>query len=506
MLIIRGNIKIKLEVTLDKLIVSGTFNHLLKLPYKFFEVRAAGDIIYRLNSLQAVRNLLSESIIKGLIDLGMLIIILGYITYKSVILSLVLLTLLAIISLLIVFYKPYISEVNQNEIIENGKLQALQVESVFSMMTIKTTGIEKDIYNGWLNQYKRVLDKYSKKEKMMNIYNSLITIWQIGSPFIVLFLGIYLSLKSIITIGEAISFYSLSSTFFSIGISIFQTYYSFILSSDYLERVRDITDTEVEEINEKAEDIKIEGDIVLDNISFSYTTHSEKVIKNLTMKIPKGKKVAIVGKSGSGKSTISKIILGLYKPNEGQVIIDKHNIEKLNKQKVRKQIGIVPQDVKLFNKSIYENIRGNNEKITIEDVKNVAEIVNLREDIESMPMGYQTLVSEMGMNLSGGQRQRISIAKALVNKPKVLILDEATSSLDAINESKVSNYFKSMGCTQIVIAHRLSTIINSDIIYVMSNGEVIETGTHDELMQIKGEYYSLYKVQEKEELSNDLVV
>lgn len=123
-----------------------------------------------------------------------------------------------------------------------------------------------------------------------------------------------------------------------------------------------------------------------------------------------------------------------------------------------------------------------------------------------MPMGYQTLVSEMGMNLSGGQRQRISIAKALVNKPKVLILDEATSSLDAINESKVSNYFKSMGCTQIVIAHRLSTIINSDIIYVMSNGEVIETGTHDELMQIKGEYYSLYKVQEKEELSNDLVV
>lgn len=336
MLIIRGNIKIKLEVTLDKLIVSGTFNHLLKLPYKFFEVRAAGDIIYRLNSLQAVRNLLSESIIKGLIDLGMLIIILGYITYKSVILSLVLLTLLAIISLLIVFYKPYISEVNQNEIIENGKLQALQVESVFSMMTIKTTGIEKDIYNGWLNQYKRVLDKYSKKEKMMNIYNSLITIWQIGYPFIVLFLGIYLSLKSIITIGEAISFYSLSSTFFSIGISIFQTYYSFILSSDYLERVRDITDTEVEEINEKAEDIKIEGDIVLDNISFSYTTHSEKVIKNLTMKIPKGKKVAIVGKSGSGKSTISKIILGLYKPNEGQVIIDKHNIEKLNKQKVRK--------------------------------------------------------------------------------------------------------------------------------------------------------------------------
>ena len=377
-----GNVKIKLEVILDKLIVSGTFNHLIKLPYKFFEVRSSGDIIYRLNSLQAVRTLLSESIIKGLIDFGALIFILVYISTKSIILVMAIIVLFIILSIIMYYTKPYISEVNQNEIIETSKLQALQVEAVYSMLTIKTTGVEEDIYGNWKKQYKSVLDKYTKKERTLNLYNSTITVWQALCPFLILFLGIQLCFSNIISIGEVVSIYSLTVTFFSIGISIFQTYYSFILSTDYLERVRDITDSKAEEINLDAEDLQINGDIVLDNVDFSYTKNSEKILKGVSMTIPKGKKVAIVGKSGSGKGTLSKIILGLYKPTSGKVLIDNIDIEKLNKRKVRSQIGIVPQDVKLFNKSIYENIRGNNENVTDKDIEEVAAIVNMKEEIE----------------------------------------------------------------------------------------------------------------------------
>lgn len=297
------------------------------------------------------------------------------------------------------------------------------------------------------------------------------------------------------TLGGVAAFYSLSETFFSLNLSIFQAYNNYILTTAYLERVRDITMTSVEKKPSKPITHSLNGEIELRNVSFAFTKQSRKIINNVLMNIKKGQKIAIVGKSGAGKSTLGKIILGLYEPTEGKILYDGFESTKYNKESLRSQMGMVPQEVSMFNKSIYDNIKMNLENIERKEIEKVANIAQISKEIEEMPMGYNTYISEMGANLSGGQRQRIALARALLKKPKMIILDEATSSLDAINEKKVEEYLRNIKCTRIVIAHRLSTIIDADIIYVMDNGSIIEAGAHFELIKKKGLYYELYNSQ-----------
>ena len=190
-------------------------------------------------------------------------------------------------------------------------------------------------------------------------------------------------------------------------------------------------------------------------------------------------------------------MLGLYEPSEGDILVNDINLKKIRKVSFRRNISIVPQDIYLFNKSIFENIRMNNEEISMEEVQEAAKISQIHNEIEKMPMNYYTVVSNMGMNLSGGQRQRIALARAIVSKNKFMILDEATSSLDNINEKRVSDYFAKNECTQVVAAHRLSTIKDADRIIVLDKGEIVEEGSHDVLMSQNGIYAELYHSKEE---------
>ncbi|KZZ84918.1 peptidase domain-containing ABC transporter [Bacillus sp. SJS] len=500
---IRGKNLISFQMVLEKSLMGKTFMHLLRVPYKFFEVRSFGDILFRMNSLHIIRDLLSEQLIKGLIDFGSIFFILMYMLYSSPVLAGAALILFFINGALTMYTRPHILEANQHEIAENSKLQTIQVEALYSILGVKTTGLEDTVYKNWNHQFNRALQKFKKRSEIQNSYTSVQTTIQTLSPLLILLIGIYLFAQKSISLGEMIAFHTLSITFFAVGVSIFQTYNNFLLANAYLERVRDITDSETEENPEKPAGAQITGDIKLSDVSFSYTKHSEKVVKKISMHIKRGEKVAIVGPSGSGKSTLSKILLGLYMPTEGEIYYDDIELGRYNKQELRQQMGIVPQDINLFNNSIMENIKMNKEDVTMEDIQKAASVAQIAEEIESMPMGYHTLVSEMGMNLSGGQRQRIALARALISQPKVIILDEATSSLDSINEALVGDYLKEMGCTRIVIAHRLSTIYDSDRIFVMENGSIIDEGTHAELIGNKGLYFELYKTQldSKEELA-----
>lgn len=209
------------------------------------------------------------------------------------------------------------------------------------------------------------------------------------------------------------------------------------------------------------------------------------------MTIESGQRIALVGQPGSGKSTLSKIPSGLYKIDTGKVLFDGVNINQIDKKILSQNLGVVPQDSFLLNRSILDNITLKHE-VTSQKIEEVCKAVQIYDEIMAMPMKFNTIISEMGSNISGGQRQRIALARALINNPSIVILDEATSALDTINEERITKYIKSQGCTQIIVAHRLSTIKDADIIVVMKCGKIVESGNHKYLMDLGGEYYSLY--------------
>lgn len=489
------------QVSIDANLNNRTFTKLLRLPYKYFESRSNGDMLFRLSSLGTIRSLLSEQVIQGILQLGSIFFILCYMFSKSVLLAGIALLILSISGAFILYMRPLLMESNQNEIVETTKLHSIQVEAIYAIFGIKTSGIEDHVCRNWEKRYDRSMYIYEQKNNLLNVYSTVISLIKTVGPMIILFVGILEFFSSRLSVGEAIALYSLANSMLSTSVSAFNVWNDFTLATAYLERLEDILSAEEEKIPDSPVEVKISGDIILENVSFAYTNKSKNVLNNLNLKIRKGENVAVVGTSGSGKSTLTKLLLGLYLPTAGEILYDGVNAEYIDKSHLRKQIGIVPQDMSLFNKSILENITMGNSKISLNEVKRAARIAMIQEDIEKMPMNYHTLVSDLGMNLSGGQKQRIILARALLNSPHLLILDEATSSLDNVNEKKVANFLNHSGCTRITVAHRLSTIQDADKIIVLDKGEIAEIGTHNELLKKQGIYAKLYESRMKQNVS-----
>ncbi|QHZ48131.1 peptidase domain-containing ABC transporter [Bacillus sp. NSP9.1] len=500
---LQGSVLINIKSTLDTTLISKVFGHLLRVPYKFFESRPTGDIQYRLSSIEYIKDLLSEKAIKGILDVVSLIVILLYISYKSLFLFILVSLLFIAFSAVTFSIRPKLKELNLYEILERSKIQRLQIETITGIFNIKLSGIENDIFHTWNKQLKNVIKRYKKKGKLLNFYNTFSQGIQIIGPFIVLLVGFHMYIKQELTFGEVLAFYSVTTMFFSTTTSMFQLINDLLVITTNIDRVKDITDARVEKDNEERPAISLEGDIILKNVDFTYAKTSETVLNNINIRIGQGQKVAIVGRSGSGKSTLGKLLLGLYEPTSGDILYNGVSIDKINKKELRKNMGAVPQDIYLFNKSIYENIAMGKSDVSDEDIIRSLKIANIDKEINEMPMKQYTLISNMGMNLSGGQRQRIALARALIHEPSIVLLDEATSSLDSVNEAKVASYFVKMGSTCIIIAHRLSTIVDADVIFVMKDGSVVEQGSHSELLEKKGEYYNLYSssVNEKSKIS-----
>lgn len=488
----QGKELINLQIQLDNHLTKGTFSKLLRLPYKYFESRSNGDLLFRLSSLSAIRTLLSDQVIKGVLQVISIFSVLLYIFMKSTNTFVLVVAVMAILGVFIMIMRRCIVEANQREIIENSKVHSIKVEIIYAMLGIKISGIEEEILNSWKESYKKAQDAYRNKNNLVNIYNTVITMIKMAGPFVILWSGILECLNGNITIGSVLALYSLAGTLFTTSVSVFNMWNDFMMAQAYLERIQDIMEEEEEVVPPDAKHIVAQGNICLENVSFSYTKHSDPVLQDINIKINKSEKIAVVGASGSGKSTLTKLLLGLYEPTKGTIYFDNTNSLELDKKELRKQIGIVPQDMSLFNKTIFDNIAMNNPNITNEQVAQAARLAGIAEEIEAMPMKYHTFLSDMGMNLSGGQRQRIVLSRALVHCPCILILDEATSSLDSINEQQVTKYLRERGETIITIAHRLTTIIDADKILVMDKGRIVQQGTHQELMKQYGIYRQLY--------------
>lgn len=377
-----------------------------------------------------------------MLDCGAGIVILIYIYSLSKVLGIAACCLLALNIIIVSSTRSVLIDNSRSITSSQSKVQGIQLETVYSMLGVKMSAIEEDIFTTWNKAFDKYYEKSLYTEKIKNYIQSINAFLQFISPAILLIIGIYLANKSVISIGSIVAIYSLGNTFFGLSSSVLNLWTSFINSSVIFDRLVDIMKCDEESDEFDASETTLNGDIKLENVGFRYTKDSAQILDSINLTIKSGMKVAIVGKSGSGKSTLAKLLVGLYEPTNGNIYFDNVELKKWKKKVLRQQVGMVPQDITLFNNSIYDNIVMNRNNIGFEHVKKACELAQIRDEIEEMPMQYYTEISELGLNLSGGQRQRIALARAIVGKPKILLLDEATSSLDNINERKVSDEIK----------------------------------------------------------------
>jgi ABC-type bacteriocin/lantibiotic exporter with double-glycine peptidase domain len=264
----------------------------------------------------------------------------------------------------------------------------------------------------------------------------------------------------------------------------------------HFERLTDVSTAEPEQDRAAAlPPPYLSGRIRMEHVSFHYDADTPEILHDINLSVEAGQKVALVGRTGSGKSTLGKLLLGLYLPSGGQILYDNFPLQNLDFQDVRRQFGVVMQDTVLFSGSIRHNITLYDPAMKMERVMQAAEVAAIHDDIQRMPMGYETFISEGGSALSGGQRQRLAIARAIAHSPAILLLDEATSNLDVLTEQKVEEHLRTVACTQVIIAHRLSTVHQADVIIVLDQGRIVEQGSHYDLMVRNGYYAQLVRSQ-----------
>lgn len=484
---------IKLRMNIDKNLTSKVVNDLLQANYSFFDSRSSSDLIFSLNGCTTLRELFANQVVKGVVDVGGILFITAYFFYKSKMIGIVVILIFLLNILYVSATNPIAVDYSKSYIDEQSKLQGKNIELIQSMLGIKMLSIEQDMFRQWQKQFSKFQKKFYVSERMTGVIDVIGGVLQMASPLVVLLLSFHLMLKGNITLGTAMSLYSISSTYFSLTGSAFNMYWCFVKANIYVERLGDISSQEKEDLSgNHLKKHNVIGKIQLKDVSFSYTDTGRDSISNVSMEIEPGQKIAIVGKSGCGKSTLAKLIIGLYKPKRGAIYYDEVEESQIDMGYLRQQFGIVPQEAALFNKSIYDNITLDRPDISMEDVIRVTKIVNIYDEIQDMPLKFNTIISDTGGNLSGGQKQRIILARALISNPKILVLDEATSALDNLNEAMLSAYLKEQGCTRVVIAHRLSTIIDADSIIVMEKGSIVEMGTHEELLKKSDKYYNIY--------------
>lgn len=489
---------VKLQELLDSQITNGFVAHMLRLPYKFFEVRSRGDLMLRLNSNVTIRELMSQKFISTVIHLLLVVVTFSYIFIQSKLVAAGLLMMGTLQICVFLGTRSKFKKLTQTQVVAQSMAGSFMTEALEGMSTIKALSIEDTIGTKWKQlfrlQLKAVKDKsfYQAKINTMNNAFNLLT------PLLVLATGIYLVIHNSITIGMLFAFQSLAMSFIGPLNALALMLNDFVMADTLLDRIYDVMHEKADtpdHAKPQRQIAKLEGNIRIEGVSFQYTDYSGYALHHIDVDIEAGQRVALVGKSGSGKSTLANLLVGLYMPTTGAIYFDGWKITELDRKSLRQKIGIVLQDNFVFNRTIYDNITMHAPAATIEDVQWAAHMAEIAVDIEKMPMKYNTLITESGTNLSGGQKQRMALARALVNRPNILLLDEATSALDTVTETRIGDNLRSLNCTQIIIAHRLSTIIASDIIYVLDEGMIVDAGSHEELMSRCHHYRQLVASQ-----------
>jgi ABC-type multidrug transport system fused ATPase/permease subunit len=480
-----------------------TYNHLIKLPLSFFDKHRVGELNSRISS---DISMLHETFTTTLADfIRQMVIIVGGIAllvYTSPKLTVFMLAIFPLVILLIWIFGRFIrklSRLAQKKTAESNTIVEETLQGIRSVKSYTNEFFEID-------RYKNKIDEVARAGMKSGIYRGLFSssliIGLFGTLVAVIWRGALLLSNGQMETGQLFSFviYSgyIGGTMGGVA-AVITRMQRFIGATDDLLEIFDSREEKVYQSALNKNGVKLSGKITFDDMSFAYPSRIDTwVLKNINITIEPGQVVALVGKSGAGKSTFATLLLHLYQPTKGSIFFDNYSISDLNLTDLRSQIALVPQDIFLFGGTIHENIAYGNPSASEEAILRAAEKANAMEFIERFPEKMETIVGERGTQLSGGQRQRIAIARAILKDPKILILDEATSSLDSESELLVQNALEKLmkNRTSVVIAHRFSTIRNADRIVVMENGEIVETGSHEQLMQMNsGVYRTLNEMQ-----------
>ncbi len=471
------------------------FHHLLALPFVYFEKRKVGNIIARVRELDQIREFIANKSVTLILDVLFSIVFVAVMLLYSVKLTLIVLGFVTVIAILYLIITPELRRRLEEKFQMGAQSNAYLVEAVTGVQTVKSLALEGSMQRRWEDYLARYINAGFQLSNLSNILGGVSGALQKLMTISMLYIGVTLVLEGKLSVGQLIAFQMFAGQFTGPVLRLVNLWNEFQQTLLSVDRLGDILNTPTEQTNDKAITLpKVEGSVTFDNIVFSYAPDSPAVLNGIRAEIPIGSSVGLVGRSGSGKSTITKLIQRLYIPNTGTIYIDGVDIRHMNPKWLRNNIGVVLQENYLFSGTIKENISLSRPDAPMEHIIAASRMAGADEFIAELSEGYDTQVGERGAALSGGQRQRIAIARALITNPRILIFDEATSALDYESERIIQDNLKTIkqGRTMFIVAHRLSTVKECDIIIVMEKGHIVERGSHEELMRLQGYYYKLY--------------